>query len=443
MQSAGDHLVGAMITLWGSATLPGCSMIRRMAVDPTAPSVVELRVRAEGLVRAEDHAGLLVLAEDLRADVEQWPGFWAPACAIAARKLGRPEARGFLLDAIDGGFFQPELFEGVIEQSFGDEADWPVLAAQIAANVPPPPLDLLDWPTLTTRLPLELYRTSPEREDLLRPLLPRSTAGSAWETAKTLLHWVSRRWEHANDHSKADAVEILRQVDEDGKRFACVEYSIVLCHALNAAGIPSRRLEVLQDNYHAGYGKGHVVSEAWIDDLGAWILLDGQNGAYWTFDSAPLGAVELQRSLADRRQPRFLGPDGPLEHDEAAWWWTYFAHIQVTGGAWSRASFVPHFQTRPLATGLLTRDSADHYPDLGEIGVRLEVRDGAAAVRFVGRHPFTVGYAVSASGQRWVVDADDPVWVFPTTPGSHEATVAVRTAYGELRPQRLAYRSLG
>jgi hypothetical protein len=179
---------------------------------------------------------------------------WAPACAIAASRLGRAkEARDYLYEAVDGGFFQPEIFDGEFEKAFDQEADWPQVAAKLAANVPPAPLEFLAWPALTPKLPLELYRTTPEREELLRPLLP-ALSGSSWSCALTLLHWVAQRWEHANDHvgTDDDAVEVLRRVDEEAKRFACVEYSIVLCHALNTAGIPARRLALRQRDYHAG-----------------------------------------------------------------------------------------------------------------------------------------------------------------------------------------------
>ena len=93
-----------------------------------------------------------------------------------------------------------------------------------------------------------------------------------------------------------DAVECLRRVDE-GQRLACMEYSLVLSQTLNALGIPARNLGLFQDNYHVGFGRAHRVSEAWIDDLCRWVVLDGQNGLYWTgADGEPLGAVALQRA---------------------------------------------------------------------------------------------------------------------------------------------------
>jgi len=404
-------------------------------------SVVELRVLAEDRMRAKDDDGLLALVPQLRED-EQWGHWWAPGCAIAARRLGRAqEGRRYLQEALDAGFFQPEIFDDAIEQAFGDEPDWPQLRSAFTANVPPAPLELLTWPTLTPALPLELFRMKPEREEQLRPLLP-DLSGSSWPRALTLVHWVSSRWTHANDHVEADqdALDVLHYVDHDGKRFACVEFSIVLCHALNAAGIPSRRLALRQRDYHAGLSKGHVASEAWIDDLGKWVVLDGQHGGYWTFGAEPLSALELQEALAAGRRPDLLKIDGPMRTEKAGFWFSYFWHVVTTGATLARPPYAPHFQ-RHMRTGqLLVRDPAGVYPDLSEIGVTMDARDGAAAMRFTVRHPYVTGYAVRCADQRWTLDVADPVWVLPAAGGVHTATVSVRTPHSELRPQELSFR---
>jgi transglutaminase-like putative cysteine protease len=122
---------------------------------------------------------------------------------------------------------------------------------------------------------LDLYTIADDRRSALLDRLPSAT-DSAWDTATRLLEFVHDRWEHSNDHvENPDALNVLDRVDA-GDRFACVEYSIVLSQALNAVGIPARRVELFQANYHVGVGRGHVVSEAWIDDLDRWVLLDGQ-----------------------------------------------------------------------------------------------------------------------------------------------------------------------
>jgi len=198
-----------------------------------------------------------------------------------------------------------------------------------------------------------------------------------------------------------------------------------------------------QRDYHAGWGKGHMVSEAWIDDLGTWVILDGQNGAYWSFGSEPMSVLELQTALSDGRQPKLLSANGPMESAETKWWMTYFHYVFTTGATWPQPPFIPHFQHGLRPSQLLVRAPEDVYPDLAEVGVRVDVREGAAALRFTCRHPFFIGYAIQQGDQRWVVDAADPVWTLPATAGSHTATVSVRTALGDLSPQRLIFRVVG
>jgi hypothetical protein len=73
---------------------------------------------------------------------------------------------------------------------------------------------------------------------MLARLLPER-ASTAWETARGLLAWVCQRWEHANDHvERYDAVEILDRA-KAGERFACDEYTVVLCQV---AEIPVGRI---------------------------------------------------------------------------------------------------------------------------------------------------------------------------------------------------------
>lgn len=266
------------------------------------------------MARDEDDEGLLALVNELRDDVQQWPHLWAPAAAIAAaRSAGSSRLGGLdlLRDAVAGGFAQLELFDGLIEDHFAALPEWEGLRRRMHENVPPAPLEILAWPDPPAALPLLLDRLGGERADLLRGQLP-NPSGSAWETAKALLAWVHRRWDHANDHvDDPDAVDVLTRVDA-GERFACVEYSIVLSQALNALEIPARRVSLRQANHHTGMGRGHVVSEAWVDDLGRWVLLDGQNGAYWVDDDGdPLGLVDLQAAYACGDGPAtFVGPAG-------------------------------------------------------------------------------------------------------------------------------------
>jgi hypothetical protein len=189
-------------------------------------------------------------------------------------------------------------------------------------------------------------------------------------------------------------VECLRRVDA-GQRFACVEYSLVLAQALNALGIPARKLSLRQQNYHVGLGRGHVVSEAWIDDLCRWVVLDGQNGMYWTGDDGkPLGAPELQRAAQ---------------------------------------SGVVFQRDRLVLSNRLEHQPDVLYPDLSQIGVQTTLDDGRPALRLSAAHPYGRGFVVD--GERLPAD----VLPLDLQPGDHELTLAVLTSYGALPGKRLRY----
>jgi len=409
--------------------------------------LTRLRLSAEDLARARDWAGLYALSGQLQRDEAFWPDLWGPWCAVAARHVGDPEARAMLDQLVEDGFSQPELLDGELAAAFGHDGDWHDVSARIAANVPPPALELLEWPAITPTAPLTLMRLPADREPALRDRVP-APAATAWETALRLLGWVASRWRHGNAHvERDDAVECLERVDA-GQRFACVEYSLVLCQALCAVGIPARRLSLRQASYHAGLGRGHVVSEAWVDDLARWVVLDGQNGLHWEDDAGrPLGAIELQSRL-ERRDPRpaaVIRPEGQQRppDEDLHYWFSYFASIGTTGATWSAGAFVPVFQRDQLTvTDRLEHDPARLYPDLSEVGVGVTLVDGAPAIRLAAAHPFATGFVVREDGGGRELPAGDPVWVLRRPAGEHTAEIAVRTAYGSLpgRPFRYTVR---
>lgn len=412
----------------------------RFVTGYDAPSWLNaLRTRANDLGRSADWPGLHAACDDLRRDGDLWPELWGPLCAVAARRVGDPTARALLDEVIAAGFHQPEMLDGELAAAFGADPDWPDLIARIQGNRPPPSLELLEWPTITPAAPLTPLRLPPDREPALRARLPRPS-DTAWGTATALLAWVARRWRHAGAHMEVDdAVACLDRVDA-GERFACVEYSLVLSQALNARGVPARRLELRRAGYHAGLGQGHMVSEAWIDELGRWVLLDGQNGLYWT-DAAgtPLGVVELQNL------PR-SGTGAPVpvtDRDDldAGFWRSYFHSAGTTGGTWTAGTFVPVFQrNRFLVTDRLERRPDALYPDLSELAIGTALVDGRPAVRPAAAHPFAEGFTVRFGGRDHPLPPDAPAWVLPDTPGKHLAEIAVRTRYATLVGRRLRWR---
>ncbi|ADB36002.1 transglutaminase domain protein [Kribbella flavida DSM 17836] len=404
---------------------------------PEHPSrgLAELRLRAEACLRGDRNQDLLDLVPELRADHEWWCHLWAPGAAVAARRIGAEVALELLEEAVASGFSQPELFDGELEKLFGEEATWPALHRRMSANVPLPQLELTDWPDPGPQLPLVLYSIAAERLDLLLTRLPPPEA-SAWQTTVRLLDWVHHSWRHANDHvDEPDAVTVLERVDA-GERFACVEYSIVLSQALNALRIPARRVDLRQPAHHVGVGRGHVVSEAWIDDLDRWVLLDGQNGAYWTdTDGQPLGLHELLKLDAPPRLVR-AGSSEVFPPGQAAAWFTYFTSATTTGYTWTSAPFAPVFQgMRVIQTPRLVRDGAAVHPQLSVVATGLAGTVERPVVRFQHFHPYGEGIRLHLGDGP--VDADE--WALDLTPGEHELAVAVVTPYGEAAPQRFAY----
>ena len=304
-------------------------------------------------------------------------------------------------------------------------------------NIPLPTLELIEWPDAGPVGPLELYTIDPERESALLDRLPAAT-DSAWDTATRMLEWVRTRWEHANDHVEdPDALNVLERVDA-GARFACVEYSIVLSQVLNAVRIPARRLELRQANHHVGVGRGHVVSEAWIDDLDRWVLLDGQNGSYWVgTDGQPLGVRELQQLT---EPPAFVGARGveSLSTDEAASWFSYFASVTTTGYTWSEGPFAPVFQgIGIIRTPRLVHDGDRAYPSLSALTTGLGGKVDAPTVRFTHSHPYGTGHRGQRRDRRGLPARPDPR--HPRTHGHHRH--AVRRNRAAVPPVSGAFRS--
>jgi Transglutaminase-like superfamily len=413
-----------------------------MDQDAGSESVGRLRTLAIDYIRAERWADLVGLELDLRADGESWSSMWGPVCAIARWHCGRADARDLLEECIAAGIYEADFGTG-FEESFGNEPDWPALRARIAASVPPPPVELIRWPCARPILPLGLSRLDETGEARLAARLPEPQA-SALASAEMMLGWVTRRWRHSSashDYSQ-DANVVLDRV-ERGERFACREYNVVLAQALNAVQIPARRISLFRRDHHAGAAGAHAVTEAWIDDLSKWALLDGQNGAVWRdADGIPLSVLELQRRYERGDQPEFAGsgPNFDAGNDPAAWF-GYFHAVCVTDTlAWSASPYVPILErTTVIESERLADTAADVAPDLAAISTGVADREGPALVFRTG-HPYAFGFRVTDAGRGTTTDLP-PGQPFPLAreAGEYRLTVAVTTRYGALTPQPLHY----
>ena len=405
------------------------------------PAVGKLRTLATDHIRSGRWAELLALEPALRADTEYWFSWWAAACAIGRWHEGRGDARDLLEECIAAGFYDMEPFGRLFEDSFGTELDWPALRARIDANAPLPPVALVRWPCSRLILPLGLSRLDAAGAARLAARLPRPQAG-ALATAEMLLGWVTDRWRHSGgSHDGSNDANVVLDRVEQGERFACGQYTVVLTQALNALQIAARPISLFRLDYFAGLSTGHVVTEAWVDDLGKWVVLDGQNGAMWRDEAGvPLGVLELQQRYLIGDQPEFSGRGQNFDPDDAARWFRYFYAASVTGVlAWSPGPYVPVMEgAAVIASQRLTESLAGVAPDLAEISTGVADHEGPALV-FRADHPYATGFRVTdASGQATSLEGGQPLRLAGEE-GAHELTVAVTTRYGTLTPQPLEY----
>jgi len=311
-------------------------------------------------------------------------------------------------------------------------------------DLPEPVVELAWWPCARPIVPLELTRLNRVGEAMTRARLPKPQS-SALATAEQLLAWVNNRWLHSNTSyfGVPDANMILDRVAAGG-RFGSVEYTIVLSQALNAMEIPARRLVLYTDGYHARQDALHHVTEAWIDDLGKWILLDGRNGATWRDgDGTPLSGLELQRRYHAGDRPEFNGARTGRSFDaaESENWFSYFAMVTAKDGlAWTDGSYVP-----VMADGTVIRSSrladsdVDAAPDLSAISTSVTDRGGPALV-FHTDHPYANGFVVSDTFTKDTTFLElDEALSLAGEPGDQRLTVAVTTPYCSLSPRHLHY----
>jgi hypothetical protein len=185
-----------------------------------------------------------------------------------------------------------------------------------------------------------------------------------------------------------------------------------------------------------------VVSEAWIDDLNKWVVLDGQNGFYWvSANGTPLGLLELQQLHHDGIRAEVETVRRAFTDDELAIWWAHFHSGYVNDAAWTSGPVSPYFESNPARRPFLVAEPAHAYPDLTELGIAFAVADGRPAIQPHVAHPFATGYRVTDAKSTVDYLLTDP-WVFPDVePGTHEIQIATLTPYGATKPATLTWRT--
>jgi transglutaminase-like putative cysteine protease len=164
----------------------------------------------------------------------------------------------------------------------------------------------LEWDERTEVEPIRISMPGPDEPGLvaLRTQydLDNVVAGASddYDKLRRVVKWVHDRWSHSGDNtpSKSDPLTILAEAGQ-GKRFRCVEYSIVVAGCAQALGMPARVLGLKRKDVEtARSGAGHVVAEVWLASRGKWVMADGQWDAIPEKDGVPLSAVEFQAAFA-------------------------------------------------------------------------------------------------------------------------------------------------
>jgi Transglutaminase-like superfamily len=184
------------------------------------------------------------------------------------------------------------------------------------------------------------------------------------DTIAALRHWARSQqssepalWRFSPEKDSGDVDPgILLEQQHSLTPGACRRFGYILAGALVSAGIPAR-LVSLQATFSDGLG--HIMVEAWVDELGKWILVDPTNDTMFLVDGHYASLLELRKALLSGELQRIsferngssLEPTPKLQ---------YFSEI-------SRHAFVfrneCYFTDPPLGKGSLWRLQILHYVD--------------------------------------------------------------------------------
>ena len=361
--------------------------------------------------------------------------------ALLEAERGREaQAEAALADAAEAGFVDWDLVQSA--HQFAELKNRPrvrlVIERMKDAERRRRPILVTEWenPDVTSA-DLHLFDAldAPESKELrVTWRLANVIAGQQTELDQqlALAAWVHNRFRHhgSNEPSKPDARTILTEAAE-GHRFRCVEYSIVLAEVLQAMGFPARVLSLRRAGPSHGTGKGHVVTEVWNNELGKWLVIDGQNNGTWRLADRVLDADEIRALLPDKaKELRFqlgasswrAGQKGVLDDPkQRADWVRYFRHLvyrydntrlsRVAGPRSVVALLAPGEQYEPVFQGVpsqvkeQTQDRARLYPELNRVhfDIRAAAQDGRISnvltLAFSHSSPWFAFYRITVNGK--------------------------------------------
>ncbi len=201
-------------------------------------------------------------------------------------------------------------------------------------------------------------------------------AGSDFEKVTRIQSWVQSRWKHDGETvpEQSDALYILREA-EKGRRFRCVEYSIVTTQCLSALGFKVRGLGLMtRDISEVKWGGGHAVNEVYLPDSKKWVFMDPQYDVMTMHQGVPLNAVELQRCIALHQDFQLLNPNHTISKEKYIQWigpYLYYFYVSINGqsisvqdrivGNKKQLTLYPLGATQPAYFQKIMRLNTSHY----------------------------------------------------------------------------------
>ncbi|WP_042272349.1 transglutaminase domain-containing protein [[Clostridium] dakarense] len=113
------------------------------------------------------------------------------------------------------------------------------------------------------------------------------------------MNWVSSCWKHdgVNEAGNISSLEILKRASK-GESFRCVEYAKVTKDVLLSLGYIARDISIQSEDVdYGGFGKSHVVTEVWSNELRKWIFLDAQLNCYATINNIAVSYYEIFKNF--------------------------------------------------------------------------------------------------------------------------------------------------
>ena len=201
--------------------------------------------------------------------------------------------------------------------------------------------------------------------------------------------WVTSQWKHNGWNkapSKFRAIDILNKVHNNGEKYRCVEYGLVLTEILQAYGFLSRSVGLNSlDVDYGGFGRGHVASEIWSDELTKWIFFDPQFGVYVTNNKGvPLSYYEIYKEFKVKKWKglkaiSLLGVEAGSSPDNYEKFISqYFGYLNVDLGKDKYAlgldatKPVLTFQGMQRAFSIFTKNHRHLYPKLNKVTLFLK-----------------------------------------------------------------------